>query len=132
MEIYRCNICGYIYKDKQEPRECPFCRNANVFEAVKEENIDFAFFKDCWERQVRWMNATFYQIKIKLNSNEDVLKELAEGMKKNLLKKDQAYCPCRALTGKINADKKVICPCYFYMGEIEVQGYCHCTLFEKE
>jgi len=129
MKIYRCNICGYIYKDKESPCECPFCRNKNVFNEIDEKNIDYNFLKDSWERQVRWMNASFYQIKIKLNPDEDVLKDLADGMIESLKNGKQAYCPCRVLTGKENADKKIICPCYFYMGEVEIQGKCHCSLY---
>jgi len=132
MKIYRCAICGYIYKDKNAPCECPFCRNSECFDEVKEKHIDFSFFKDAWERQVRWMNATHYQIKIKLNTDETILKDLADAMKEYLLHKGQAYCPCRVLTGKAGADRKIICPCYFYMGEVELQGRCHCSLFLLE
>ena len=53
----------------------------------------------------------------------------AEAEKKFLLDGKQAYCPCRILTGNELADKKVICPCYFYMGEVELQGHCHCSLY---
>lgn len=129
MTIYRCNVCGYIYRDKEAPCECPFCRNKNVFDEVKLENIDFAFFKNTWMLQVTWMNQTKYQNEIKLNPDEEALKGLAEAMKKSLEEGKQCYCPCRVLSGNEDADRKIICPCYLYMGEVELQGRCHCSLY---
>ncbi len=128
-KIHRCTVCGYIYKDGEAPLECPICQNKGTFEDVKPEKVDYDFFKDCWTRQVKWMNATKYQNEIMLNPDENVLKQLAEAEKKFLLEGKQAYCPCRILTGKELADRKIICPCYFYMGEIELQGRCHCSLY---
>lgn len=129
MKIYRCSVCGYIYQDKEAPCECPFCRNKGVFDEIDLQKISFDFLKDAWERQVRWMNNTKYQDEIKLNPDEETLKGLAEAMIKFLKEGKQAYCPCRILTGNELADKKIICPCYFYMGEIELQGRCHCSLY---
>lgn len=129
MKIHRCTICGYIYKDGEAPAECPFCHNKNCFEDIPEKRVNFKFFKDAWSRQVKWMNATKYQNEIMLNPDEEVLKQLAEGEKKLLLEGKQAYCPCRILTGNEFADRKIICPCYLYMGEVELQGHCHCNLY---
>lgn len=129
MSIYRCSICGYIYADKKEPCECPFCRTRDAFDEIKKEKITYEFIKDAWERQVAWMNATQYQDRIMLNPDEKVLQGLAKTMIDYLLDDKQAYCPCRILTGKEPADRKIICPCYFYMGEIELQQRCHCSLY---
>lgn len=129
MTIHRCAICGYIYKDGEAPPECPICQNKNCFEEIPADKINFEFFKDAWTRQVKWMNATKYQNEIMLNPDENILKQLAESETKFLLDGKQAYCPCRLLTGNELADKKIICPCYFYMGEIELQGHCHCNLY---
>lgn len=128
-KIYRCNVCGYIYADGEMPLECPFCHNRGTFEEAPREKINYAFFKDAWDRQVRWMNATKYQNEIMLNPDENVLKALAETEAKSLLEGKEAYCPCRLLTGNFEADRKVICPCYLYMGEVELQGHCHCSLY---
>lgn len=131
--IYKCSVCGYIYKDAKVPKECPYCHNADkVFYEVNEKMVDFEFFLDAWQKQVRWMNNTKYQYKIKLNEDENILKTLAEEEGKNLLTKGQAYCPCRMLENKAEPDRKVICPCVFYMGEVELQGHCHCHLYIRE
>lgn len=132
MKIYRCSTCGYIYHDKNAPCECPFCRSKGVFTEIPEKNLNFEFFKDTWERQVRWMNSTKYQDEIKLNPDEKALKGLAEAMAKSLKEGKQCYCPCRVLTGKEAADLKIVCPCYLYMGEVELQGRCHCSLYVTE
>ena len=129
MQIHRCSICGYIYRDDEAPHECPFCHSRGAFDEIAEKNVDYEFFKDAWQRQVRWMNATKYQNEIMLNPDESILRQLAEAEAKFLLEGRQAYCPCRMLTGKEIADRKVICPCYLYMGEIELQGRCHCSLY---
>jgi ferredoxin-thioredoxin reductase catalytic chain len=129
MKIHRCKICGYIYKDGEAPAECPICQNQNCFEEIAPDKVDYEFFKEAWTRQVKWMNATKYQNEIMLNPDGEVLKQLAEAEKNFLLDGKQAYCPCRILTGNELADRKVICPCYFYMGEVELQGRCHCSLY---
>lgn len=129
MKIFRCSVCGYIYRDKNEPCECPFCHNQKVFDEISLEKINFEFFKDTWERQVIWMNTTKYQNEIMLNPDEEDLKGLAEAMEKYLKDGKQAYCPCRVLSGNEEVDRKIICPCYFYMGEVELQGRCQCSLY---
>jgi ferredoxin-thioredoxin reductase catalytic subunit/rubredoxin len=129
MEIHRCSVCGYLYRAEEAPAECPFCHNKGVFDQIPENKINYDFFKDTWQRQVKWMNATKYQNEIRLNPDENVLKQLADNEGKKLLEGKQAYCPCRLLTGNEWADRKIICPCYLYMGEIELQGHCHCSLY---
>lgn len=128
-KIYRCSVCGYIYRDKEAPCECPFCHNQEIFNEIDPDNLNFDFFKDTWTKQVNWMNSTKYQDEIRLNPDEKVLKSLAEGMTKYLQEGKQCYCPCRVLSGNKEADRKIICPCYLYMGEIELQGRCHCSLY---
>ena len=129
MKIHRCSVCGYIYRDGEAPLECPICQNTNCFEVISEDKINYEFFKESWSRQVKWMNSTKYQNEIMLNPDETVLKTLAEAEGNFLKSGKQAYCPCRLLTNNQLADKKIICPCYFYMGEVELQGHCHCSLY---
>jgi ferredoxin-thioredoxin reductase catalytic subunit len=128
MKIYRCKVCGYIHRG-DEPAECPICQQTKCFEEIPENKINYEFFKDAWSRQVKWMNATKYQNEIELNPDEEVLKMLAESEGKSLLSGKQPYCPCRIHTGNEMADQKIVCPCYFYMGEVELQGHCHCSLY---
>lgn len=62
--------------------------------------------------------------------------QIAEGIIRALLMKEESfgarYCPCRKMTGDIEEDKKIICPCIYHKEEIEKDGHCHCNLFVKE
>ena len=70
--------------------------------------------------------------KISLNPDQRIL----EAIIKNLLEKQekfgQRYCPCRRITGSLEEDKKIICPCVYHLDEIEKDGHCLCRLFVKK
>ena len=64
-------------------------------------------------------------MKIKLNSDAEIVKTVKEG-----LKKTGGYCPCSILK---NADTK--CMCKEFKEQIEdpdFEGFCHCMLYYKE
>lgn len=69
---------------------------------------------------------------IKLNPNEDVTNKIIDILLKNQETKGKGYCPCRVLTGDAKKDDLIVCPCVYHMGEIELQGRCHCNLFWKK
>lgn len=61
---------------------------------------------------------------VKLNDNEEVVKTIKEGLKKN-----GGYCPCRV---EKNEDTK--CMCKEFREQIKdpnFEGYCHCMLYYK-
>lgn len=62
--------------------------------------------------------------------------QISEGIVRALLMKEESfgarYCPCRKMTGELEEDKKIICPCIYHKEEIEKDGHCHCNLFTKE
>jgi ferredoxin-thioredoxin reductase catalytic subunit len=68
----------------------------------------------------------------KLNPDEKALEWVISGLLKNKKLKGEIYCPCRVVTGNKEEDKKIICPCVYHQGEIELQGHCKCTLFWKK
>jgi ferredoxin-thioredoxin reductase catalytic subunit len=41
------------------------------------------------------------------------------------------YCPCYEPSGDPELDRKLICPCQFAQEEIDITGWCHCTLFGR-
>lgn len=64
-------------------------------------------------------------MKIKLNPDKEVVKDIKEG-----LKKKGGYCPCRL---EKTEDNK--CMCKEFKDQIadpEFEGYCHCMLYYKE
>jgi ferredoxin-thioredoxin reductase catalytic subunit len=68
----------------------------------------------------------------KLNPNEKVLEGILNGLLRNKKFNGETYCPCRILTDNKEEDKKIICPCIYHPGEIELQGHCKCSLFFKK
>jgi len=42
------------------------------------------------------------------------------------------YCPCRRVTGDIEEDRKIVCPCIYHKEEIKDEGHCKCMLFLKK
>jgi ferredoxin-thioredoxin reductase catalytic subunit len=68
----------------------------------------------------------------KLNENQAALEGIINALLRNKKFKGEIYCPCRIVTGNKEEDKKIICPCVYHQGEIELQGNCKCTLFWKK
>ena len=63
--------------------------------------------------------------KIRLNENEEIVKQIKEG-----LKRTGGYCPCRLQ--RIPENK---CICEEFKSQIndpDFEGYCHCMLYYKE
>jgi len=52
-------------------------------------------------------------------------------LKKEVMQGDK-YCPCRVVTGDVEEDKKIVCPCAYHKGEIQELGHCLCWLFVKK
>ena len=69
---------------------------------------------------------------ITLNPDERVTTAIVKGLFKKEEQHGEKYCPCRAVTGNKEEDKKIICPCIYHKDEIEKDGHCHCNLFVKK
>jgi len=65
----------------------------------------------------------------RLNPDEAIVKTIVEGLLRNEQKFGRRYCPCRAITGDEEQDRKIICPCVYHKDEIKRMGHCHCYLF---
>jgi ferredoxin-thioredoxin reductase catalytic chain len=66
-----------------------------------------------------------------LNPNEAVVNGLVTQMIKREEEFGEKYCPCRRITGDVEEDKKIICPCVYHKDEVQNDGHCHCFLFTK-
>jgi len=64
-----------------------------------------------------------------LNPDEKTLNPIIQGLLHNEAKFGYRYCPCRAVTGDKEQDRKIICPCIYHKDEIKSMGHCRCTLF---
>jgi ferredoxin-thioredoxin reductase catalytic subunit len=67
----------------------------------------------------------------KLNPNEAIVNGLVTQMIKREEEFGKKYCPCRRITGDVEEDKKIVCPCIYHKEEIQKDGHCHCFLFVK-
>ena len=68
----------------------------------------------------------------KVNPNKKVVDNIIKRLLENETKHGEKYCPCRAITGDKEQDKKIICPCIYHKDEVKKQGHCLCNLFVKE
>lgn len=64
-----------------------------------------------------------------LNPDEDFLKDLLEGIKKNEERYGYPSCPCRVGSGNFNVDRDIICPCDYRDPDVEEYGACYCSLY---
>lgn len=65
------------------------------------------------------------------NPDREVVDRVIRGLAKRKGKTGKVHCPCRLLTGKSEADDRIVCPCVHHEEEIERQGFCHCRLFVR-
>ncbi|MEM3597221.1 MAG: ferredoxin-thioredoxin reductase catalytic domain-containing protein [Candidatus Bathyarchaeia archaeon] len=67
-----------------------------------------------------------------LNPNEEFLKELLEGLKRNEERYGYPSCPCRLASGKFELDRDIICPCDYRNVDVEEFGACYCALYVRK
>ena len=81
------------------------------------------------EKLVKQMQTYADKAGYKLNPDKKAVEGIIAGLLRNKKFKGDIYCPCRVVTGNKQEDKKIVCPCIYHAGEIELQGHCKCTLF---
>jgi len=67
-----------------------------------------------------------------LNSDEDFLRDLLEGLKKNEERYSYPSCPCRLASGNFDLDRDIICPCDYRDPDVEEFGNCYCGLYVRK
>lgn len=67
----------------------------------------------------------------KLNPDPRTISIVIGGLIKNRAKYGEFICPCRPteITGDMEKDKNIICPCIYHKDEIKINGACRCRLF---
>jgi len=66
-----------------------------------------------------------------LNRDEDFLRDLLEGLKKNEERYGYPSCPCRLASGNFELDRDIICPCDYRDPDVEEFGACYCGLYVR-
>ena len=64
--------------------------------------------------------------------DEDLLKDLIEGLAKNKKRYGFVVCPCRISSGIKQYDVDIICPCEYRDADVNEFGMCYCGLFVSE
>ena len=68
----------------------------------------------------------------KVNPDRKYAQEIIDGLNQNKNTKGKYYCPCKVVTGDLERDKDIICPCKDSQKEINEMGHCHCNLFHEK
>jgi len=66
-----------------------------------------------------------------LNSDENFLRDLLEGLRKNEERYGYPSCPCRLASGRFDLDRDIVCPCDYRDLDVEEFGNCHCGLYVR-
>jgi ferredoxin-thioredoxin reductase catalytic subunit len=64
-----------------------------------------------------------------LNTDDDWLHTLIEGLQRNINRYGYFACPCREAWGEQEADRDIICPCIYSDLDVPEFGRCYCNLF---
>jgi ferredoxin-thioredoxin reductase catalytic subunit len=67
-----------------------------------------------------------------LTSDENLLKDLLEGLRENEERYGYPSCPCRIGTGNFEQDRDIICPCDYRDLDIVEYGRCYCSLYVNQ
>ena len=68
----------------------------------------------------------------KLNSDEEFLNDIIEGLMTNYNRYGFYMCPCRDSWGEREKDKDIMCPCAYCKPDQEEFGHCYCGLYQTE
>jgi ferredoxin-thioredoxin reductase catalytic subunit len=69
----------------------------------------------------------------KLNSREEMLDALTQGLRENFNRLGYYNCPCRDSQEDPKIDRDIICPCvYAREADVEEYGHCYCALFFRK
>lgn len=85
--------------------------------------------KPVMEKTHAWAVAYAKRKGYKLNPDNEMVQLVVEGLAKNKAELGKQYCPCRIVSGDVEQDRKIICPCVYHHDEIKENGSCHCSLF---
>jgi ferredoxin-thioredoxin reductase catalytic subunit len=67
-----------------------------------------------------------------LTFDQELLKDLLEGLTKNEERYGYASCPCRLASRNFELDRDIICPCDYRDPDVAEFGYCYCGLYIRK
>ncbi|MGB2907866.1 MAG: ferredoxin-thioredoxin reductase catalytic domain-containing protein [Candidatus Aminicenantaceae bacterium] len=137
-KYWRCHVCNDIHFGIKSPEICPTCLQENAYvevsslEALKvmsvtESRVD----KDAFTKAIQVFAAPR---EFQVNSDQERVNLLLEGMFNNLDNHGLKYCPCRMIEKDFEKDLTLVCPCNFLTHDTykdKEHGECWCGLFIK-
>ncbi len=66
---------------------------------------------------------------VRLYPDVERVDSVIEGLARRKQRFGDFYCPCRIMTGDVEKDASIVCPCPSGLEEVAEQGYCKCHLF---
>jgi ferredoxin-thioredoxin reductase catalytic subunit len=67
-----------------------------------------------------------------LTPDQQLLKDLLEGLVKNIERYGYGSCPCRLASGNFELDRDILCPCDYRDPDVTEFGYCYCALYVRK
>lgn len=67
-----------------------------------------------------------------LNTDENFLNDILNGLKTNEERFGYRACPCRVASGNFELDRDIICPCEYRDQDVEEYGSCYCALYIRK
>ncbi len=84
------------------------------------------------EEQIKALEKFAEKNDFMLNPDSKVVDLLVEGVLKNENRHGLKYCPCRLVTGDMEKDLLIVCPCNFKKHTTwKEKGECWCSLFVR-
>ena len=68
----------------------------------------------------------------KINPDEELVADLAEGLLVNADRYGQEFCPCRLVDGPPEENMDIVCPCVYRDDDLAEYGACFCGLYVAE
>lgn len=68
----------------------------------------------------------------KINPDEELVADLAEGLLVNADRYGQEFCPCRLVEGPPEENMDIVCPCVYRDDDLAEYGACFCGLYVAE
>jgi len=137
-KFWRCHVCNDIHYGVKPPEVCPTCSVQKAYvetsseEAQKISGSTTSLMNKVDFRQAIELFAEGNEFQI--NSDQERVETLLEGIFNNERNHGLKYCPCRMITKNFEEDLKLVCPCNFRIHETyadKEDGECWCGLFVR-
>ncbi len=66
------------------------------------------------------------------NQDKDKVRAILAGLLENKSNYGYMGCPCRLLSGEVQWDRDIICPCVYRELDVKEYGSCYCGLYVSE